>query len=98
MSNLIANTTFAVAPVAKLYKRCAWGSHKSCAGAFEKHSVCSCPCHAPVEAKAPVKSRKARVMAKVADAPKVAPVAAVKPNAAQIAAIIADALVKAGLV
>lgn len=40
-------TVIVTQPIAKLYKRCAWGKHDQCPGSFQSWSVCSCPCHKP---------------------------------------------------
>src|SRR3990167_8998543 len=42
-------TVIVTQPIAKLYKRCAWGKHDQCPGSFQSWSVCSCLCHLAAE-------------------------------------------------
>lgn len=69
MTNATIATTSS-APIAKLYRMCGkYNAHSACKGAFETHSVCSCPCHKPAAPKAP----KAKAQTRKVAAPKPAP-------------------------
>ena len=96
MTNATIATTSS-APIAKLYRMCGkYNAHSACKGAFETHSVCSCPCHkaktakTPAAPKAPRKAKARKVAAPVA-APVAQPswqkaVDAIKATTAQVAA------------
>ena len=65
-------TTTIRQPIAKLYKRCAWKHHADCPGSFESWSICSCKCHAPIDATAAIAEAESIIYL---PAPKTEPIA-----------------------